>query len=189
MRLIIAAAALAAFAGAAQAVTLSDSQPVTVGGQLFEFDFSPVDASNGNSGTFTLILDSDYSPGSPTENATLTFDGVTGNVVADESGEVSNTITGLTLLNATITNADFNDVNIQLDYAVTASLVQSIVAGGAVGINVQNSTGVDFLNQANPDFVSVDFTYNEITAVPLPPAMALMLVGIAGIGFIGRRRR
>ena len=73
-------------AGAANAVTYTDSSPQTTAGQNFVFTFSPVHPWNGGNGTFTVHARGDYSVSASSEYLDWDIDGLVSDRAAPSAG-------------------------------------------------------------------------------------------------------
>lgn len=74
----------------------------------------------------------------------------------------------------------------------TVSMVYDLLAINTLGtttINTALSIFASFGASDRPFFNSPDVSYNTAQVVPLPAALPMLVAGLAGLGFIGRRRK
>lgn len=164
----------------AASIVLTDSAPQTFAGQDFNFNFSPVEKSDGTDGIFTVRARGDYSIGFPQfESLSWDIDGIVsetqvtatpGNLIQEFSfndvlWEQSFTIGGLDLLN------------------ITSDSVVSIVLDLLPGVNLGFDTA----------FVEARLEYEsepESESVPEPASiLGLMTVGALGVGSALKRKK
>ena len=177
-----------------------DQQSITEVGQLFRFDFSDLEESNGTGGQLYFELDGDYDFSS--ENATVTFSGVSGDIIL---GDINGTIEAstnindeMTLVNSQVVKAvpntnnrpTHNEYNLSYLFEVTPWFLDNLIGDGEFSIFVQNSygptygRGVDPLYFTNkPDFVKVGLEYElaELTPVNSEQDLSAPLTGLSGI--------
>ena len=97
---------------------------------------------------------------------------------------------------------DFNFVNDASDFTFSFNLVDLSTGSDVVVLSEEDVNGdqsfsvdsvpagakrIDFFNASGS--VVGDNAIATVTAVPLPAGVALMLTGLAGFGFVGRRRQ
>jgi hypothetical protein len=174
------------FSAFAIPISVSQSQDITSNGQSFIFDFVGLANSDGNGGLFNFYAQGDYTD-PVNETANIRFELLGGALVVNDSGVVSNSVTGLSLL-ANNTTAGGTGTNQILDYvfSLSGSLLDSLLADSNISVSIANSSAVTNQTSYN-DFVSVGFDYESV-AVPEPSVLALFAVGLFGMGFARRRK-
>lgn len=176
---------LMASATHAASINVSDSQDIISQNQGFTFIFNDLSDSDGTGGAFFVNASGDINAG--VEH--VDFDLGVGIVRLDDTGVVSSSISGLSLVS-------FNsqeilccfDVSFQATFSVSAALLDVMLADNQITVNVQNSFGVEphnFLGKegTDPDFIEVGFSYST---VPIPASF--WLLGSA-LGLLVRMRR
>ena len=188
---IAAVAVLSSFSATASAMPVfeSQSQTLTSSGQDMSFSFGGLTASNGAGGfvaifptlgTGTLGLDlSGAFPGED-ENFEVTFDGVSQGFFScgGPSNNGSTAIAG-----ATDSSGNFNDCVFNLPLV----LADSFLTDGSLTVGVL--FGADVSTFGHNDLVNVSLSYESAVAVPAPATLALLGIGLVGIGFSRRRKQ
>ena len=165
-------------ANMASAASYSLAQDQTVSGQLFDFEFDPVELSDGTDGILTIYAMGDYFAKS---NESLDV------VVDDAWGMYNITDDDVKILSGyDEVTKKWSDSVEWITYAgewvIPGDILQSITADGTVVVEVDLYDGVQLID---PDsFVQVTLTYD---AVPIPSAILLLGGGL--LGMLGIRRR
>ncbi|MEM1345465.1 MAG: hypothetical protein AAGI34_12915 [Pseudomonadota bacterium] len=205
-RLILAAALLVSPAQAATVITLGDfTAPVLedfnaqTPGPIAVTD--PIFTALGISAISTVLA-----PSEPFENRSTASRGLgaTANdpLIIAEPGTSGVTIDGITLsFNGDITRIGFGLLDSQGTLAVAFRDDGVLVDSINVTINTVGQLRSVFL-QADQAFDTIQLSINngfvldnlrveqsEITLVPLPPTLALLAAGLAGLGLVARRRK
>ncbi|MHC4068843.1 MAG: hypothetical protein ACYSR8_04595 [Planctomycetota bacterium] len=143
-------------AGAANAVTYTDSSPQTIPGQNFIFTFSPVNPWSGGNGTFTVHARGDYSVEHPIECLNWGIDGLVFDVGAPAYGTVINEFS-------------HDDVEWEQSYTINGGLMDAITSDSVINISVDLPSNINIISGSS--FVEVEMTYNASGPQgPLPPA-------------------
>lgn len=164
-------------------ITLSELQQQTEAGQLFSFDFggSATPLSDGTSGALTIHARGDY--GLSTASEFLNWD-INGLGIGGLAGPV---LGGTTVL----VNNGNNDVEWSQTFSIDGASMLAITSAFqqvTVDLNGDQNSGVGIGFQAN-EFVEVTFSYNTVTqAVPEPSTLAVLALGLIGLG-AGRFRK
>jgi hypothetical protein len=164
-------------------VTLNSTQNQTVSGENFNFNFTGLAASDGTGGTFVLHAQGDYDGGS---NETLAWD-IDGLLSQSAVGGFINGTGGLggPFDFATVFQP-LGNIEFQRTYAISAAVLNSILADGMLNIFIDLASSVNLFNP--PNFVEVTLSYNTgVSNVPVPAA--LFMFAPALLGFLGLRRR
>ena len=177
-----------------------DQQSITEVGQLFQFNFSDLEKSNGTGGKLYFELDGDYDFSS--ESAKVTFSEVSGDIIlGDINGSIeasTNISNEMTLVNSQVVKAvpnntnrpTHNEYNLSYLFEVTPWFLDTLISEGEFSIFVQNSygpaygRGVDPLYFTNkPDFVKVGLEYDiaELTPVNFEQDLSVPLSGLSGV--------
>lgn len=156
-------------------ITLNASQPQTITGQDYTFNFSPVALSNGVDGVFTVHARGDYTITAPSvEFINWDIDSLLGPQTATSS-------TGTVL-----TAFSFDDIEWEQSFVISGANLASITADNAVSIALDLSTGVNILT-AN-SFVEATLEYESGSAVPEPSTWLLLGSGLLGLAYSRRRK-
>ena len=175
-------AALAALAGLfsfglgtcamGQTVTLTRQESITQTGQSFAFPFTNLAPNDASGGSLRIEALGDYSPTPPSlETLTVSIDGT-------QIGVAFNPAQG-----ATIGTDLFQNMGDQT-FSIPAAQLFGFLADGALTINLQNSSAVNFFADQPEDFVRATLTY---VAIP-EPASAVALLAPAALLIRLRRR-
>ncbi|GAB2894420.1 hypothetical protein GCM10027046_24310 [Uliginosibacterium flavum] len=193
MKILLAGVASLLFSVPGFATTVSQSQDITQSAQTFTMGFIGLPANTGSFGTFTLKASGDFSDNFGTsEGFSLDFDGL-GSLFINESGVLSNSVSGLSLLSFSSVNiVDFYDETITATFSLGSSLLSSMLADNQAVFNIQNASQTDaYYVQAypgtDPDYVSMSLQYN-VAAVPEPATTAMLMAGLGILGMMVRRR-
>lgn len=173
------------FSAHAVPVSLSQSQNISADGQNFSLLFNSLPESNGNGGFFRFRARGDYTD-PKFETARITLSGSGGSLKVNEKGVVSNSITGLSLSsNKTTPGGGGVDQTLDFIFALSGSLLDTLLADSSITVGVDNSGDVD-AQSFYRDFVQVGFGYQP-ASVPEPSAVYLLALGLLGL-FIRRKR-
>ena len=191
MRVVAAMVALVLGTSTAEAVTFSQTQYFSTGGEAFTFSFTGAPANLGGGGTLLLELKGDYSPSSGTERTVLTFGGVSGSATFGNGVIDANSIGGLGLNGFTTISTAPNDEQFSVEFLLDNALLDQVVAGGTISATLDNTPQVD-LGIDGQDFNSFAISYNnDLPQIPLPPTVWLLLgsLGLFGVsrGLAARR--
>ena len=146
-------------AGAANAVTYTDSSPQTTAGQNFIFTFSPVNPWNGGNGTFTVHARGDYSITISTEYLDWDIDGLVSDRAAPSAG------------GTVIQTFNYNDIEWEQSFMISGALLNAITSDSSIAISIDLSSAVDYQIDPRIHFVEVELTYNASgPQCPPPPA-------------------
>jgi hypothetical protein len=95
---------------------------------------------------------------------------------------VDDRVTSITLNGTTLFSGSEGDHDIWTDFAASSGFV--------AGLNTLTFTVENIgLSGGNPTGLNVDFLTSNVSAVPEPATWLMMILGFAGIGFLGYRRR
>lgn len=168
-------------------ISVTQSQDITESGQTFVFDFLNLDTSDGTGGQFRFYARGDYT--SPrNETAFVSLDLLGGSVRLADTGELSNSISGLDLaVNNTIAGPGGNDQILDFIFDISADLMNSLLSDSQITVKVENERRVTFRNDPKHR-VEVGFDYNSAVSVSEPSTLALLALGLVGVGFAGRRK-
>lgn len=192
MRKLFKLAALLIFMGPLAAyaapVSVSQTQDITTDGQDFTFDFLGLPASDGSGGQFSFYARGDYTD-PQFETPFITFEFVSGTLQLNDMGVVSNTVAGLSLFaNNTVAGGGGVDQVLDFVFDMDGSLLDSLLADNMITVFVDNPDSVN-AQSSYRDFVQLTFDYNSAPKqVPTPAPLALMGLGLVGIGFVRRRK-
>jgi len=145
-------------AGAANAVTYTDSSPQTTAGQDFVFTFSPVNPWNGGNGTFTVHARGDYSVDTSSEYLDWGIDGL----VSDRAGPLKG--------GTVIQTFNYNDVEWEQSFMISGSTLNAITSDSSIAISIDLSSAVNYEIDPSKHFVEVELTYNASGQQCPPPA-------------------
>lgn len=187
-----AAAALSLVSAAALAapVAQSQTQNLTAVGQDMTFTFNGLPAPGAGGGTILIAPGSGAIPGldlsgafpQEDENFQVTFDGVSQGFFS--CGGPSNN--GSTPIAGAVDNSgNFNDCVFSLPFNLTGPQLGAFLADGSLTVGVL--FGDDVSTFGHNDEVVVSIRY-ESGAIPEPGMLALMGLGLAGLGAARRRK-
>lgn len=146
-------------AGAANAVTYTDSSPQTTEGQNFIFTFSPVNPWNGGTGTFTVHARGDYTVGTSSEYLDWDIEGLVSDLAAPSAG------------GTVIQEFNSNDIEWEQSFTINGGLLNAITSDSSIAISIDLSGSVDYQIDPSKHFVEVELTYNA-SGSPCPPPPA-----------------
>ena len=166
-------------------ISVSDTQAITSSGQSFSFSFPGLPTA-GTGGEYRITLNGDYS-GFTIESSVATVDVAGGSLTLGDgtqpNGIISNT-TALTLNSYSITTFAFDDVEQSWVFNIPDGLLATMLSDGTLTSTVQNDQNVNPFQVVNPDFVRVGFNFEA----PEPASLALLGLGLAGLGFSRRKQ-
>ena len=95
---------------------------------------------------------------------------------------VDDRVTSIALNGTTLFSGSEGDHNIWTDFAASGGFISGL---NTLTFTVENIG----LNGGNPTGLNVDFLTSNVSAVPEPATWLMMILGFAGVGFLGYRRR
>lgn len=180
-----------ALPASAAVVSVGERQAITSPGETFDFEFDGLPASDGTGGFLILVLNGDYS-GRDTESAMISLDTAGGilDVGGNQAdGVITNTIPGLTVKKFRSRVFSLNDQKRRWRFALSGSLLDSLLADDQIKINVQNDPDVGSGLMNNPDFIRVRLVYDTPAVIPVPPAFPLLLTALVAFAAVARRKQ
>jgi hypothetical protein len=172
---------LGSFSAQAGLITRSDTVSQTLAGQNFIFNFASLPLANAVDGSLRIQARGDYDSGTSTEFLTWDIDSLG---IGSSAGPV--------LGGTTIIQSNFNDTEWFQVFTLTAANLLAITADGTASISIDlngdQDAGVGVGFQPN-EYVSVQFEYtSDQVNVPAPATLALMGLGLAGLGWKRRKQ-
>lgn len=166
-------------------ITISQSEDIVEREQIFSYQFSPIPKNILGDLIFFVAASGDFSENKVNEHLKLSFDGVNGEFIIDESS-VQGSINGFhqNFSSPIAPTIDFIDENFLFSFVVSSELTtlfqsQALVVNASLGSNV-NPFYFMGRDGTDPDFVEVGFSYQTID-VPTPTTLGLFGLIIMGL--------
>lgn len=183
-------------------IEMGESQDIVKDAQSFTFTFDATKSSNGAGGLLTVRASGDYTADdvpkhsaiNSQENLSIVFESGLGSVLLDESGVLSNSVAGLSLLSFESQRVYYVfDTSFTAIFSLSANLLDQLLADQTVEFEAVNGRTVGrffYFGKENTDrdYVEVSLSYNELasSAIPSPASASLIILGL---GLLLFRRR
>lgn len=176
-------------------ITISDSQDQTVNSENFNFNLSANNYQLGTSSLLTVTVQGDFNDGAGSSESlsNIIIEGVDFGSYGYNSSEAYDVIDYTAGVN------NFNAFQFSLDFLIDASTTEAFLSDNVLNTSINFGAGVAVkcgwsgTNNCNPGegispFTAVDFTFNQVSAVPEPASIILLGLGLVGIGFSRKKK-